>query len=74
MSDMEFDRCTNGTAFNTLQSRFEAAGYQLPKVVFWNINARMGNVPVTQNQENVALVSGFSPNLLKSVLADIHRV
>ena len=32
-------------------------------------NARMGNVPVTQNQENVALVSGFSPNLLKSVLA-----
>lgn len=69
MSDMEFDACSEGTAFNTLQSRFEAAGYQLPKVVFWNINARMGNVPVTQNQENVALVSGFSPNLLKSVLA-----
>ena len=69
MSDMEFDECTDGTAFNTLQSRFEQAGYALPKVVFWNLNARPGNVPVTQDQENVALISGFSTNILKSVLA-----
>lgn len=69
MSDMEFDACTDGTAFNTLQSRFEAAGYELPKVVFWNLNARLGNVPVTQDQKNVALISGFSTNVLKSVLA-----
>lgn len=69
MSDMEFDTCTDGTAFNTLQSRFEAAGYELPKVVFWNLNARLGNVPVTQDQKNVALISGFSTNVLKSVLA-----
>lgn len=69
MSDMEFDECTDGTAFNTLQSRFEQAGYELPKVVFWNLNARPGNVPVTQDQENVALISGFSTNILKSVLA-----
>lgn len=69
MSDMEFDACTDGTAFNTLQSKFETAGYELPKVVFWNLNARAGNVPATQNQENVALISGFSTNVLKSVLA-----
>lgn len=69
MSDMEFDRCTDGSAFNTLSTRFEAAGYELPKVVFWNLNARLGNVPVTQNQKNVALISGFSTNVLKSVLA-----
>lgn len=69
MSDMEFDGCTDGTAFNTLQSRFEAAGYELPKVVFWNLNARLGNVPVTQDQKNVALISGFSTNVLKSVLS-----
>lgn len=69
MSDMEFDTCTNGTAFNTLQSHFEKAGYELPKVVFWNLNSRLGNVPVTQDQKNVALISGFSTNILKSVLA-----
>lgn len=69
MSDMEFDECTDGTAFNTLQSRYDAAGYELPKVVFWNLNARLGNVPVTQDQKNVALISGFSTNVLKSVLA-----
>ena len=69
MSDMEFDQASKGTAFNTLKSRYEAAGYELPKVVFWNLKARLGNVPVTQNQENVALISGFSTNVLKSVLA-----
>lgn len=69
MSDMEFDECTEGTAFETLKHRYEAAGYQLPKVVFWNLKARLGNVPVTQNQENVALISGFSTNVLKSVLS-----
>ena len=69
MSDMEFDACSDGTAFNTLKTRYEAAGYTLPKVVFWTLNARLGNSPATKDQENVALISGFSTNVLKSVLS-----
>jgi len=41
----------------------------LPKVIFWNLNSRTENVPVRYNQDGVALVSGFSPAILKSILA-----
>lgn len=68
-SDMEFNSTSNGTAFNTFEKKFKAEGYDLPKLVFWNLNARMGNIPVTYNEQGVALVSGFSPSLLKSILS-----
>lgn len=69
LSDMEFNATDKGTAFEAFEAKFKAAGYTLPKLVFWNLKARMGNIPVTHNQEGVALVSGFSPNLLKSILS-----
>ena len=70
MSDMEFDRCTrfDDSAMQMIQRKFEAAGYTLPKIVFWNLNARAGNVPVKYNAKNVALVSGFSPSIMTAVL------
>ena len=70
MSDMEFDRCTqfDDSAMQMIQRKFEAAGYEVPKIVFWNLNARAGNVPVKYNMKNVALVSGFSPSIMTAVL------
>ena len=47
--------------------KYEAAGYEMPKVVFWNLNAN-SNVPVKFNESGVALVSGFSPSIVKAVL------
>ena len=41
----------------------------MPELVFWNLNGRKGNVPVKFDQHGTALVSGFSPALLKSILA-----
>lgn len=46
---------------------FEAAGYTVPKVVFWNINSH-DNAPVKFDQRGVALVSGFSPTIVRNVL------
>lgn len=70
MSDMEFDRCTrfDDSAMQMIQRKFEAAGYEVPKIVFWNLHARAGNVPVKYNMKNVALVSGFSPSIMSAVL------
>ena len=52
-----------------MQARFEAAGYKLPQLVFWNLEAsRIGgqkSTPVQFNKKGVALVSGFSGQLLK---------
>lgn len=70
ISDMEFDRCVNfdQSAFSMIQSEYSASGYELPKVVFWNVNGRVGNIPVRESDKGVALVSGFSPSILKSIL------
>ena len=52
-----------------MQARYEAAGYRLPQVVFWNLAASgifgQKSTPVQFNEQGVALVSGFSGQLLK---------
>ena len=68
LSDMEFDYCCH-TNFQEAQQMFDASGYEMPKIVFWNLNSRTQNVPVRYNQQGVALVSGFSPAILKSILS-----
>lgn len=69
LSDMEFDYCGKGTNFQAAQALYKEAGYEMPKVVFWNLNSRTKNVPVRAGENGVALVSGFSPAILKSILA-----
>lgn len=72
MSDMQFSPSTirgiDETAMEMITRKYEAAGYNVPKVVFWNINAN-SNVPVTADKSGAALVSGFSPAIVKSLLA-----
>jgi hypothetical protein len=71
-SDMQFDASFFGyreTAFGNVKRQFEAAGYELPKLVWWNIADRGNNTPVTYDTQGNALVSGFSPSLVKSILA-----
>ena len=69
LSDMQFDECVNGySAFEALERKYQEAGYQMPKVVFWNLAAK-DNAPVRFDQHGTAMVSGFSPQLLKSILA-----
>jgi hypothetical protein len=71
LSDMQFDQCASfsGAAFDKIKQAYAAAGYVAPKVVFWNLNASYGNVPVKSNAQGVILVSGFSPALFKQILA-----
>jgi hypothetical protein len=70
ISDMEFNAAVRGeTNYEAIESRYQRSGYAMPKVVFWNVNGRLGNVPVNAEQTGVGLVSGFSPAILTSVLA-----
>jgi len=74
VSDMEFDYATSGRAddklFTTIRKKWEAAGYQLPRLVFWNVNSRTGAIPMTQNKNGVILISGFSAALCNMVLSE----
>lgn len=74
LSDMEFDQMTSGRTdkrlFEELAERYAAHGYKLPRLVFWNIMSRTGTIPVKENEAGVALVSGFSPAIVKMVLSN----
>lgn len=66
ISDMEFDRaCREKTNFEAIRDKYEASGYKLPNLVFWNVNASGENLPTQKNEKGVALVSGFSPVIFK---------
>jgi len=78
LSDMEFDSCVNVgssgykrervTNFDVAKAKFERAGYTLPKVVFWYLNGRADNNPVSMHESGTAIISGFSPSIFKSIL------
>jgi hypothetical protein len=70
LSDMQFNQCVthDDSATQMIARKYEAAGYKVPAVVFWNLNAK-DNVPVKHDKSGVALVSGFSPAIVKSVLS-----
>ena len=66
ISDMEFDYCANHaemTNFECAKKKFAKYGYRLPQIVFWNVNSRNQQQPVTKNEQGVALVSGASPQI-----------
>jgi hypothetical protein len=71
MSDMEFNQATRieDTAIDMIKRKYEDSGYEMPKVVFWNIASRHDNFPVGADENGTALVSGFSPSILKTVLS-----
>lgn len=69
ISDMEFNAADdNRTNFEYVQDLYKASGYAMPKLVFWNVNGRVGNTPATINDKGVQLISGFSPSIMKYVL------
>ena len=66
ISDMEFDYCANHaemTNFECAKKKFAKYGYKLPQIVFWNVESRNLQQPVTKNEQGVALVSGASPQI-----------
>ena len=70
LSDMQFDQCAkfDDSAMKMINRKFESAGYNVPTIVFWNLRAA-DNVPAKFDQRGVALISGFSPSIMKAVLS-----
>ncbi len=84
LSDMEFDEATRGssgwghcsshsvsgnpTAQEMIEQMYLDAGYKMPSIVYWNIHSRGENIPVSFDKMGTALISGFSPSILKSVI------
>jgi len=72
ISDMEFDSCVMDgknrfTNYEAAEKKFREAGYTLPNVVFWNVESRNVQMPVTMHQSGTALISGASPKIFDMV-------
>lgn len=70
ISDMEFDWCAKDakvTNFENAKKLYSEAGYKLPQVVFWNVESRHRQQPVTMNEQGVILISGCSPRIFSMV-------
>ena len=74
---MHFDQiqdpwCDSGSIENTnfeeIERKYKEAGYERPGIVFWNVNGDAGNIPVILRDKNIALISGYSPAIIQSVM------
>jgi hypothetical protein len=77
VSDMEFDEATSSnksmTNFDAIKEQYANAGYEMPKLIFWNVDSRQNNVPIQINENGVALVSGCSPSIFEqTITADLN--
>lgn len=71
ISDMEFDRgvySETGTNFEGWKKAFMLEGYKLPIIIFWNVAGSAKGIPVTKFDNDVAMISGFSTNILENIL------
>lgn len=72
ISDMQFDYCVVGgnddVLFKAMRKLYNKYGYDLPEIVFWNVNARCDAMPVTRSETGAALVSGYTPAVFDMVM------
>ena len=54
------------STYDIVKQKFVDAGIPMPQMVYWNLNARTFTIP-SVDIENVALISGFSTNIVTSL-------
>jgi hypothetical protein len=56
------------TVMETIASKWQRAGYEVPHLIFWNVQARQNNIPMLGNGR-VSFVSGFSPSIFETIMS-----
>lgn len=73
VSDMQFNSAARGwdkeSAYIMIDNMYASAGYKRPEIIFWIVAANQPNFPVTFGAGRTCMLSGFSPAILKAVLA-----
>ena len=81
ISDMEFDQGTsegwgyNRSTFNAktvmekMRIKWANHGYRMPKLVYWNVQARQNNIPEDIGVRDISYVSGMSPSIFETILS-----
>jgi hypothetical protein len=61
------DRSGIDTLFEAMDKKWSAHGYRMPRVIFWNLDARQNNIPALGGK--FSYVSGFSMNMIEQILS-----
>jgi len=69
ISDMQFNSASpNGTNFQEIDRKYKDSNFTRPQIVFWNVNGLSSDYPVTVDENGTALISGFSPSIMKTLM------
>ena len=63
----EYNETNVDTLMEGIAKKWAAAGYQMPHLIFWNVDARQNNIPMLGNGP-ISYVSGFSPSIFQTIL------
>lgn len=70
VSDMQFDEvnsCDIDSLFETINNEYKKAGYEMPKLIFWNVSYYDNTIPMKNNKNGLILLSGYSTSLMQMV-------
>ena len=76
ISDMEFDSAqgyygrtqNTNTLMENIARKWKLHGYDMPKLIYWNVQARQNNIPQDIGCGYVSYVSGFSPSIFETIM------
>ena len=63
----EYNETNVDTLMEGIAKKWAAAGYQMPHLIFWNVDARQNNIPMLGNGP-ISYVSGFSPSIFQTIM------
>ena len=63
----EYNDTNVDTLMERIAKKWAAAGYQMPHLIFWNVDARQNNIPMLGNGP-ISYVSGFSPSIFQTIM------
>lgn len=73
ISDMQFNMAFHrsgkqGTNLNVIRTKYRKAKYEMPRIIFWNVNGESADFPVDITDDGTTLISGFSPSIMKAII------
>ena len=73
ISDMEIDSCgdRNWTFYDQMRSEFAERGYQIPQIIFWNVNSRHDVFHADKTRKGVILCGGQSTTTFKTLINSV---
>lgn len=76
ISDMEINEASYGhdwDFYDGMRARFEEAGYEIPNLVFWNVDSLKDTFLVDGNRDGVQLCSGSSPATFETLMRNVGK-